>query len=480
MLAGKKRIDADKILDQFLAVGVGGHAMGRDQGQEQRLPGRGDISECLQLRSQFGRIFLIDHEFPIAELELADVDHVVLSIDQQVDLGPAAFPALRLMAPGRTFGLHAGYAESLLDLRHVLEAHPLESVPGPGPPSGRAPNFDPMAFAIQDMAGGLDPAQVEQRQLVDQAKKRLPLLVPKGGDPANEPRRLQFGERGGHRSSAGQLRQPYQLLAGEPGRLSAEGSDHLEVAIVMLEERDEQFLELIAERGVGCEVHGVDALRRRPALADVIQVVGHPAYRERQLDQLLAVELYARRVQVGFNLMEAEWLHGKTAGDPIVQTPFLVKDLGDHPGRGRPANHDDQVALLGGPPIPELLERWQKPRAARRKPGQLVEERDASALPQLKVKIARQLVEGLGPIAWRGMPEPGAGLQGLGEIGQLPIQGCLPGAGQLEAKLRCEKVPDEVGLADSAAPIDRDELRTAGFEGEAKLLLLVFAADQRR
>src|ERR1700679_2716049 len=88
-LRRKQGIRRYAVLHQFDLVVIPLDSVGGNHSQEQRLARSGYPAKRLYLIAQFSGIFLVDHEFVLAELHLAQVDYPVSSIDYQIDLRPS-------------------------------------------------------------------------------------------------------------------------------------------------------------------------------------------------------------------------------------------------------------------------------------------------------------------------------------------------------------------------------------------------------
>src|SRR5271154_3056963 len=106
------------------------------------------------------------------------------------------------MTPRRDSCTHAPDAQGMFYLRHVPEAQVLESVSAPGLPGGCGMKMHPLTCSMQRIAPALHPAQIEQREFVDETIKRLALRASKRLQLADEIGGFEFIQDGGHVTAA--------------------------------------------------------------------------------------------------------------------------------------------------------------------------------------------------------------------------------------------------------------------------------------
>lgn len=139
--------------------------------------------------------------------------------------------------------------------------------------------------------------------------------------------------------------------------------------------------------------------------------------------------------------------------DAVVQPAVVVDDVPDHPRGGRPAHDEHDVLLVGGPTIPEMVERGDELAPVRVEAGQFVNEQDDALLALVLVEQQLKAGEGLKPVL-RLRDEPWAVLvQGLAEHFQLVVLLAFDKPRHLEDELAAIQLPDEEGLADPSAAI---------------------------
>ena len=118
------------------------HAVCGDKHMLERLSRLGDLTESRFARPQFALVILSDDVWRFGVFNFADVYHLVVAIDEQVDL--AAFP-FGSVAVGESFARprigvaqHAKNAKFRLDLAQVLQADLLKSIAFPNVLGGQA------------------------------------------------------------------------------------------------------------------------------------------------------------------------------------------------------------------------------------------------------------------------------------------------------------------------------------------------------
>ena len=95
----------------------------------------GDMAESRFARPKFALVFLGDDVWRFGVFDFTDVDHLVVAVDEQVDLATLPFG---FVAVGEGFARprigttqHSKNAQFRFDLAQVLQAHLLESIAFP-------------------------------------------------------------------------------------------------------------------------------------------------------------------------------------------------------------------------------------------------------------------------------------------------------------------------------------------------------------
>src|ERR1700692_2551357 len=189
------------------------------------------------------------------------------------------------MLPRTLFGEDAADSERLLDLPDVRQAGVFERIACPGDASGGGALLQPPRGPTFRPCQGLRPAQVEERELVDQAVLALPYTAPKGHAAQNEPGGFKLLQDRAQ-VAARQSTVFDELRPREARSLGGERFDDLQMPLVMLEERRVELAELIAQCRVLHEEQSIDILRGRPAFADFVEVVRDAAHRHEELQAL--------------------------------------------------------------------------------------------------------------------------------------------------------------------------------------------------
>ena len=147
--------------------------------------------------------------------------------------------------------------------------------------------------------------------------------------------------------------------------------------------------------------------------------------------------------------------------DAVVQPAVVVDDVPDHPRGGRPAHDEHDVLLVGGPTVPEMVERGDEFASVRVEAGQFVDEQDDALLALVLVEQQLQAGEGLKPVlGWRDDSWTVL-VQSFVEHFQLVVLFAFDKPRHFEDELAAIQLPDEEGLADPSAAIQRDEFRFA-------------------
>ncbi len=117
----KQNIHRKRIVNQANAVLIGDDAKTGDQGEEGLLPGSRYVNESSHFVSKVFGICFAERERPLVKFQFADVDHLVVAADQQVNLkaGVGAVPVKN--KTGR-FCIYAADLQGFFDLWNVLQA----------------------------------------------------------------------------------------------------------------------------------------------------------------------------------------------------------------------------------------------------------------------------------------------------------------------------------------------------------------------
>src|SRR5713226_4597560 len=244
------------------------------------------------------------------------------------------------MLPRTLFSEYAADSERLLDLRDVRQAGVFERITCPGDASRGGALLQPPGGATFRPRQRLHPAQVEERELIDQAVLALPYTASKGHAAQNESgcfKLLQDRAQVATRQSTAFD----ELRPRETGSLGGERFDDLQMPLVMLEERRVELAELIAQSCVLHEEQSIDILRGRAAFADFVEVVRDAAHRHEDLQDLNGIERDAAALQELRGFAQVERLQGDRTGDAVVQAALVVQHVHDHPGCCRAADDEN-------------------------------------------------------------------------------------------------------------------------------------------
>ena len=124
----------DDILEKS-AVLVLSNAVGGNHGKMNSFLGCGCVDECLQLVLQIVMVFTVNCEEFACELDFAEIDDVVLAVDDEVDL--RTFWGVSFELPGIAIADDSRNAKSFTNLVKMLYAYPLECETSPGGMHGR-------------------------------------------------------------------------------------------------------------------------------------------------------------------------------------------------------------------------------------------------------------------------------------------------------------------------------------------------------
>ena len=81
--------------------------------------------------TKYSIVILIYHKLILRELHLADIDRIIGSFYQHINLRSCTINLIVFHLPGICIGNNARDAKRLLDLRNMLETYPLESQTAP-------------------------------------------------------------------------------------------------------------------------------------------------------------------------------------------------------------------------------------------------------------------------------------------------------------------------------------------------------------
>ena len=165
-------------------MGITLQPVGRDERRVQGVSRACEYLEIVDLVAHGPLVCACGSVVVGGEFHLAYVDDPVLPVYEEVDLAPVhAEFRIALARPCPDTAPHAGDAERQLDLRHVLEADPLEREAAPCVSDGRVLKVAPEPLAAADLCEEL---LVEEREIVDYLVERPLGLLAEGGVPANE------------------------------------------------------------------------------------------------------------------------------------------------------------------------------------------------------------------------------------------------------------------------------------------------------
>lgn len=191
-----------------------------DHREENGLSGFGFRSEDSDLIAQVFRVRFGDGERIDGVFDLAQVDHLVSSVDGQINLS-AFFGSSAL--PGRGMANDAADTQRFFDLRDMSQAYLLKGIARPGPLRGVIDSVHPHPFVVVGVV--FYELQVEQAVEIGQAVKSVLRFFVKGRIAGDEPTLLQFPQQAGQGSAGFHTGRLRQLFAGHPPCLSGQGGD---------------------------------------------------------------------------------------------------------------------------------------------------------------------------------------------------------------------------------------------------------------
>ena len=89
----EERFHFDRMVDQFPPVLVVADTEGRYHREEEGLAGLRDIPKDVPFSPQFLGVAAVDHELILREFHLAEVDALIATVDQEIDLMPGREPS---------------------------------------------------------------------------------------------------------------------------------------------------------------------------------------------------------------------------------------------------------------------------------------------------------------------------------------------------------------------------------------------------
>ncbi len=158
------------------------------------------------------------------------------------------------------------------------------------------------------LRGGLDPAQMEERQLVDDPELGALLLLAEGLDPADERRLLQLLQAAVEAAARGDVRRFDEPGAREAFAPSGEGAQEQAMVFVLVQEAGEDVAELALQWAAAFEAQRPDDLRYGSASFHEAQAIGNAAHGHEQLHQLVGPQPDSARAQEGLRFGEREGL----------------------------------------------------------------------------------------------------------------------------------------------------------------------------
>lgn len=132
-----------------------------------RLAMRNGSTKAGELVTKNCIVILIYHKLILRELHLADIDRIIGSLYQHINLCSCTINRIIFHLPGIRIGNNARDAKRLLDLRNMLETYPLESQTAPRIPERRSIIVRPERRIISFVL--LHELQEEQREIIHQA-----------------------------------------------------------------------------------------------------------------------------------------------------------------------------------------------------------------------------------------------------------------------------------------------------------------------
>src|SRR5262249_44344787 len=140
-----------------------------------------------------------------------------------------------LMAPSGDSRTHAPDTQSVFDLRNMSEAQILEIISAPGLPDGARVKLHPLTRSMQPLASVLHPAQIKQREFINETIQRLTVRASKRLQLADEIRGFELIQDRGDVAAAGHFTRVDDFLACEPRLFTGQGPNHFQVTLMMLE-----------------------------------------------------------------------------------------------------------------------------------------------------------------------------------------------------------------------------------------------------
>ena len=150
-----------------IPIGIMHYAIGGNHRKMNRLTMRNGSTKAGELVTKNCIVILIYHKLILRELHLADIDRIIGSLYQHINLCSCTINRIIFHLPGIRIGNNTRDAKRLLDLRNMLETYPLESQAAPRIPKRRRIIVRPERRIIGFVL--LHELQEEQREIVHQA-----------------------------------------------------------------------------------------------------------------------------------------------------------------------------------------------------------------------------------------------------------------------------------------------------------------------
>ena len=445
-------VQRDLGLD-LVRVRVGYKSFGRDHRQV-------DAFFCPAHRAKHSRLFakvfkclLLKQITPLGVLHLADVDHIVGAIQNEIDLRPFGVDVVADVPPCVDFGVHADNSKRLAHLFGVLKAQSLECETAPcGLPRGGdgvCPEMLVGRRVVQE-------AEVEEREVVDELVDAFLLF------PAEEPvatdetalfKRLKGVRDGASIRDAGRRR---QFAPNHARLLRGKRTHDLDVDRRVFEKRGVELGKLALERGTVGKEHAVEILGEAQSPRKVLPVVRDPADCHVAFRHVAPRHADASALHVEFALAEREGLEQDSRRHAIVKASLVSEKLFHDPGRRGAADDEKNVLSSRRPFVPEALKRNKEVRAGGVHPGELVD-KDDFAFFTARGNDFFQRVKGVKPVFRLTVVCGSEVVEGLVEMCKLLPRGSVrnPRMDKGEAIRKCFTY--QVGLPDASAPVDGNE-----------------------
>ena len=152
------------------------HAKGSYHGQKNLFPGAGRFFEGSHFIPVVHRHVFVYGNFGAIEFDLANIDNMIVTVNQQVELD-TFFRFIPIFKKGRRSRVDTGYAKRFFDLKDVLEADVLKGITCPGYIGLRFTQLLPNTGAFLPVV--FHELQVKKGKLIRQAIQSILFLLTK-------------------------------------------------------------------------------------------------------------------------------------------------------------------------------------------------------------------------------------------------------------------------------------------------------------